>query len=480
MTKNIANTSYAKVIIIAAVLILLLETEPVFSQNRLFADTTTSLAVKNNSLNLFPQDSVVAKEEIEKNFLIPAVEVFAINMGVWAYNKYLTNEGWSGIGMNTMRQNFKTGFQWDDDGFLMNQFAHPYHGAQYFTAARTNGLSYWESMIYPYAGSLMWELFMENQAPSYNDVINTPVSGMILGEIMFRVSNLIIDESKEGFPRFISEAGALVISPVHGLNRLIRGDMWRSGTNKTKPDFLGRMSFGVNSIFINNVRANRRTFALAELDLNYGDMMNVSEHHKPFDFFNLHTELSFTNNDNISKSFASGVVWDKQVSIFNNSTDVFGLYKELDLLINQIYKFTATSITSRITSKLYVSDNLTVVNSVGLSGIFLGGINSKYSSLEGKDYNLGPGASTNLSTYFIFKNFGAVSTNYKVFWIHTLSGAAGEEFSGYFSIGITIRLTETTALGTNFMLYHRHAFYHKYSATTESDSAVKVFYSFMI
>ena len=107
-----------------------------------------------------------------------------------------------------MKENLRTGFKWDNDGFLMNQFMHPYHGSQYFNAARSNGLSFWESCLYPYGGSLMWELFMENQAPSYNDLINTPVSGILIGEISYRISDLIIDESKTGFMRFLTETAA--------------------------------------------------------------------------------------------------------------------------------------------------------------------------------------------------------------------------------------------------------------------------------
>lgn len=70
---------------------------------------------------------------------------------------------------------------------------------------------------------------MEIEPPSYNDIVNTPVTGIILGEISFRVSDLIIDESSTGFERVLREFSSTLVDPMKGFNRLIRGDMWKSG-----------------------------------------------------------------------------------------------------------------------------------------------------------------------------------------------------------------------------------------------------------
>lgn len=115
---------------------------------------------------------------IEKNYWLPAVEIVGLNFGVWGYHRYLSGENWANISWETITNNFKTGFKWDVDGYLMNQFWHPYHGSNYYNLARSNGLSFWESVPYAFGGSLMWEYFMENEPPSYNDIVNTPVTGI--------------------------------------------------------------------------------------------------------------------------------------------------------------------------------------------------------------------------------------------------------------------------------------------------------------
>ena len=50
-------------------------------------------------------------------------------------------------------------------------------------------------------GSLTWELAGETHHPSGNDLINTTMGGMFLGKIMYRVSNIVIDENSFGFER---------------------------------------------------------------------------------------------------------------------------------------------------------------------------------------------------------------------------------------------------------------------------------------
>src|SRR3989339_394680 len=189
---------------------------------------------------------------VEKNYWLPAVEIIGLNFSVWGYHRYLSGENWSNISWETIKNNFKTGFVWDVDGYLINQFWHPYHGSNYYNTARSNGLGFWESAPYAFGGSLMWEYFMENEPPSYNDIVNTPVTGIILGEISFRVSNLIIDESTGGFERVIREVSSTIINPMQGFNRLIRGDMWKDGISHEKTDFNADLSLGMHNVFFEN------------------------------------------------------------------------------------------------------------------------------------------------------------------------------------------------------------------------------------
>ncbi len=454
----------------------------------LFAIIITSSAFAQNSYNNFLFDglssnqtlesfhsSLSYKKDVEKNYWLPAVEIIGLNFAVWGYHRYISGENWSDINWTSIKNNLKYGFEWDYDGYLINQFWHPYHGSNYYNAARSNGLGFWESAPYAFGGSLMWEYFMENERPSYNDIVNTPVTGIILGEISFRVTDLIIDESTIGFERFLREFSSTLIDPMKGFNRLIRGDMWKDGVKKENPDFHAVFSLGVHNVFFSEKLNNSKTYGSFRTDLIYGNQFDVKSHKDPFDYFSLRTEINIAENDNIVGIFASGVLWDGNIKLFNPSTNIIGLYKEVDIHINTVYKLSATSVSGQIINTIPLGSKISMQNYLGLSAILMGGTNSLYASEYGKDYNIGPGASGKVGINFSFDRSIDFYANYKRYWIHTLSGADGEEFVGLLNVGITRKLFSDTSLGLDYLLYERYGEYKNFPDTKDSNSAMRLY-----
>ncbi len=68
---------------------------------------------------------------------------------------------------------------------------------------------------------------MENEYPSTNDIIATPIGGMAIGEVCYRISDLLIDDRQTGWRRFGHEAGVFLVSPMRGLTRILTGDAWK-------------------------------------------------------------------------------------------------------------------------------------------------------------------------------------------------------------------------------------------------------------
>lgn len=435
-----------------------------------------SLFSKNNSASFCRNDSSeYIRREDGKKYWLPLIEIVGLNLTVNAYNNYLLDENFAKISRESIKDNLKTGFVWDEDSYIMNQFLHPFNGAAYYNSARSNGLIFWEAIPYTFGGSLMWELFMENEPPSYNDLVNTTFSGITLGEISYRVSNLIIDESTDGIERVLREFTSSLINPMQGFNRLINGKMWRKGPSTSRDIYHLVFSTGVHNVFYGGNIKNDKSFLTLRLNLVYGNKFAVSKHNNPFDYFSLHTEFNFADGDDIKVIFASGVIWDDKIKLFDNSKNIFGIYKEIDILINDVYKLSSTSVTGQVINRVSLSPLVSIENDFSLSAILLGATNSKYANEEGKDYNLGPGASGRIGAKIIFKDIGELYASFKRYWIHTLSGAESDEFVGLLMVGITHPFYSNNFVGLEFLIYERYGHYIDYNDYSNSNTALRLY-----
>ena len=123
--------------------------------------------------------------------------------------------------------NMEQGCVWDLDDFSVNQFGHPYQGSNYFNTGRAHGLSFYEWAAVTAFGSATWEYFGETNHASLNDLINTTLGGIALGEMFHRAAWLVRDTRKTGSGRLWKEIGATVLDPITGVNRFITGDASR-------------------------------------------------------------------------------------------------------------------------------------------------------------------------------------------------------------------------------------------------------------
>ena len=133
------------------------------------------LAIRHQIASPKAADSLDISYYSQKRGIRAGAMAFGVNMGVWAFDRYIRKADFAYIDMHTIKENIKHGFVWDNDAMGTNMFMHPYHGSLYFNAARSNGYNYWQSGLYAFGGSFMWEMFMECEYPSANDIIATPI-----------------------------------------------------------------------------------------------------------------------------------------------------------------------------------------------------------------------------------------------------------------------------------------------------------------
>src|SRR5688572_17456237 len=197
-----------------------------------------------------PVSQETQEKKPRKSFLLPIVEIVVMDAGINLVNRQLPDAHFYKVSMASIRRNLRSQWVIDDDPFEINQFLHPYQGAMYHGIARSAGLNYWQSVVYTFAGSALWEIAGEITPPSKNDQIASGIAGSFFGEPLFRLSEALwhgMDGTREssGFWRGL---GATILSPPNGINHLIFGDRYQaSGSSNTGATDL-RVQLGVTGL----------------------------------------------------------------------------------------------------------------------------------------------------------------------------------------------------------------------------------------
>ena len=66
-------------------------------------------------------------------------EVVGTNLLFHVITRYIIHEDYAQITWSSIKNNFRTGFLWDNDKFNTNLFFHPYQGGLYFNCAAPTG-----------------------------------------------------------------------------------------------------------------------------------------------------------------------------------------------------------------------------------------------------------------------------------------------------------------------------------------------------
>ena len=121
---------------------------------------------------------------------------------------------------------------WDKDDFWLNYIAHPYCGAVYYMGARSAGAGAGYAFAYSFAlSTFFWEYGIEAFAerPSIQDLIITPVTGSILGELFYLLKRRIVENDYcLANSSFLGHTAAWLIDPISELTNLFWDDSAKS------------------------------------------------------------------------------------------------------------------------------------------------------------------------------------------------------------------------------------------------------------
>src|ERR1051326_4208975 len=383
---------------------------------------------------------------------IPATRVITTDVLNWATAKYIFNYNWPATSISDWKNNIKRGWEWDADKFGVNFIGHPHSGNYYFNVARSNGYSFWGSLPFAIEGSLIWEYFGENTRPSINDVINTPISGMLLGEMVYRISSNILDDRTRGAERIWREIFAGIINPPRALNRLTQGKMFRVITKEVYQKEPLNVTFFAGVHKVNNKVGRDNLFgtgtnnAIVHLQLDYGDPFET-RHRKPFDLFRLRVELGYGADvhliDNVN---GYGILFGKNIK---ENRLLGGVFQHFDYWRNNIFEVGSLGYGGGLISKIHLKRHSNIYSSIHVAIVPLAGNNTQFGpdTSEFRHYNFGGGMEGKMEETLNLNNWATLGFTAFYYWIHTYNGLPGNSLVGILKPVITVRLYKNLRIG---------------------------------
>lgn len=284
-----------------------------------------------------------AAERPYKSYGAAALEILGFQVLLNRFDRaYFGND--YAVSMGSIRRNLHSSWVEDRDSFEINQMGHPYQGSVYFGLARSNGLSFWESLGYSFAGSAVWEIAGETTPPSRNDQITTSFGGAFLGEALYRMANLVLEDGDGLSPRW-REAAAAVVSPPLAFNRHVggarRAPLWASHN----PALFSRIQLGAGIAAHGNVGPSlepKRNEAAADFALDYGLPGKPGyTYRRPFDYFLFRLRLSNVGVESLAtRGLLFGAPYEGGVSL----RGIAGLYGSYDYLSPQQFRVASTGL----------------------------------------------------------------------------------------------------------------------------------------
>jgi len=399
----------------------------------------------------------------------------------WAYSNYVMKEEWAEISIKTIKNNFKYGWEWDNDGFGTNFLIHPRAGSDYFNVARSNGYSFWGSFPFAVIGSAQWEWFCENTKPSKNDLINTPLSGAFLGEVLYRISSNILDDRKRGRNRVWREVFAGVVNPTRALNRLTQGKMGRvTPYDVYQQEPLNvTLSAGAHRVNENNKFGTGSNNAIVNLQLDYGDPFEVRRR-KPFDVFRLRLEGRYGDDKRIIDNVLGyGLLFGKNIVKGDNGM-LAGIFQHFDYWNNKEFELGSLGFGPGVLSEIKIGRTSNLYSGLHIAGVPLAGNTTRTApdSSEFRDYPFGGGFEGRIEERLNIGRWISLGFNGYYYWIWNYEGSKGKSRIGILKPMITIRLINNVSIGFEHHIYYDNRFTDNVNELHLKTTEQKIFLQF--
>jgi hypothetical protein len=378
----------------------------------------------------------------------------------------------------------------DPDPFNVNQFGHPYQGATIYGLVRSSGHGFWTSLIYGDVGSFTWEMAGETDSPSINDLITTGQAGSLLGEALYRMSDLVLKDSPGG-RHFWHDALAGVISPSRAVNRRVYGDRFRNELADSAPATSWQVRLGATLDAIARDYSKPGTLlnrdASAEFWMSYGLPGKPGyDYARPLDYFDVQASFLSNTSNPVESVMIRGLLKGSKTGETIRSRGIWGLYGTYDYISPFLFRVSSTALALGTTRQYWIVPGLALQGSL-LGGVGYGAagtttvIPSTPTNEAIRDYHFGVTPQALVALRFIAGDRLMIDLDGREYYV---SGLGSDDVHGSETIfrgnaGASLRIIGGHTLGVRFVESTRDAKYGKMPNKRFSEGTVTIAYSFL-
>ncbi len=415
---------------------------------------------------------------------LAAAECAGLNLTVWAFFHYVVDAHYTYISWDTMRNNVQESFEWDPNLFCVNFFHHPYHGGLSFNAARSNGLGFWGSTATALGGSLMWEVLLEINRPSINDLVLTTTGGSVFGEVTYRLSSRVQRKGARGFERALRGGAAAFLNPVGALNRLLGGRSAESGTAPAGTPVVdlpisGEVLLGGALVSRSAGLRGAKASTLIAFTLDYGDPVGRgSGCERPFDTFTLNGRVRLEDGKPRLTVSAGGALTGWAFASGGRSAHFFGIYQDYDFINFETFRFGGSSFTGGLMSRFALTPKIRLTTEARLGWLALSGADDPHVKDGNRDYNYGMGWTTAFQAALGSSRRDYISASWRHFGIYTLKGLPGTDSWDIFQGRVMLPVWRSWGAGVQVDYFHRQSSFKGYPQNTRRIYEARAFVTY--
>ena len=402
-----------------------------------------------------------------------AANVGVTNWAIWQV-AWARDKDWAPVTRESLKANLAAGFEFDQDVLQTNFFGHPYHGGLMFNGARSAGLSFWESSLYALAGSYTWELFAEREKPAINDLAVTTLGGIMLGEITYRLSSELLDDS-ESDGRLLRELAAAAVSPGRGFDRLAAGRAWRRGPAAIRHPLRVELELGVDRVSLDakdGALTPTRPALLFAVDIEYGNLLPGPDRSSfaPFEFFELYAAANLFNSLlSGAHVYSSGLLWGVSLPLSTGpralaDNDVAGFGMSYEYVGTNFTTYSGIGVGPLNHLVLRLGSRRSLRLSVGADFVPILGATSTRASHSERDYNFATGISPWSGVELRMGRYGELGLQMRHYVAKVVDGDRGTELIGSTRLWYELELFRGFGVGLAPTLVYRRGQYEDHES----------------